>query len=101
MPHRFTRWVIMLHRTPRAGERSEELIRAHVAHLKELDERGELVLAGPLIGRKGGMVVVDVMTAGEATAIGNRDPFVISGDSTFEVWQWLLSCRENDHLGFG
>ena len=101
MDHPFTRYVIMLSRTPTAGERSEELIRAHVGHLKALDEAGKLVLAGPFIGRKGGMVIVDVETAAEAERIAAADPFVVEGDSTCEVWRWLLSCKENDHLGMG
>lgn len=101
MTHHDTRYVIMLRRTPDAGERSEELIRAHVDHLKILEDQGKLVLAGPLIGRNSGMVILNVGSAAEAEEIGNRDPFVVSGDSTCEVWQWLLSCKENDHLGFG
>lgn len=79
----------------------EALIRAHVAHLKDLEERGLLELCGPFPEHRGGMVILRGVTEAEARAIAAGDPFVTSGAETCEVRRLEVSCRENRHLGMG
>ena len=80
---------------------TEELVRAHVAHLKQLDQKGQLVLCGPFQEGKGGMVIVRVESLEQAKAIAEADPFVSSGVETYEIRTLEVSCEENNHLGMG
>jgi uncharacterized protein YciI len=80
---------------------TEELIRAHVAHLKALEGRGQLVLCGPFADHPGGMVVLKARSYDEARAIAEADPFVSSGAETYELRTLQLSCKENRHMGVG
>lgn len=94
----FMRYVILL---KPVEPLTEPLIRAHVAHLRQLDAAGRLVLCGPFEDGTGGMVVIRAGSVEEARAIAMTDPFVASGAETCEVHPWHLSCEANNHMGFG
>lgn len=95
-----TRYVYLLkHAHPKRF--SEDLIRAHVGHLKKLEEVGKLELCGPFPNHDGGMVILRGVTEEEAHVIAEADPFVSSGAETYELRKWELSCRENNHMGMG
>jgi len=99
-PDDFTRYVITL--TKRPGQRlSEPLIRAHVAHLRQLDAAGRLILCGPFADGQGGMIIVRAGSLAEAEAIAQADPFVTSGTEDYTVRTWHLSCEANNHMGMG
>ncbi|MBM6994362.1 hypothetical protein IM700_001640 [Paenibacillus sp. DXFW5] len=96
----FKRYVILLSLNP--GRRlDEELIREHVAHLRELDRNGQLVICGPFLDYKGGMVIIQADSLEEARGIAECDPFVKSGAENYELRTWAISCEENQHLGMG
>ncbi|MBI4676122.1 MAG: hypothetical protein HY748_00900 [Elusimicrobia bacterium] len=96
---RWTRYVITLIRTDKPM--TEALVRKHVAHLKELDRQGRLVLCGPFQDHKGGMVIVKAASLDDAVGIAKADPFVREGAETYELRAWELSCEENNHMGMG
>lgn len=94
------RYVILL--TVNTGKQmSEELIRAHVGHLKELDDQGKLELCGPFADYRGGMVILKGVTYEEAKAIAEADPYVSSGTESYELRTWELSTASNGHMGMG
>lgn len=95
----YIRYVILLSHTEKPF--TEELVRAHCAHLRHLDQQGELVLCGPFRDYKGGMVIIQAESLEEAKAIAESDPFVISGVETYEIRTLQVSCEENNHLGMG
>lgn len=80
---------------------SQDLVRAHVAHLKRLEDGGRLEICGPFSDHDGGMVVLRAVTAEEARAIAEADPFVVSGVESFEIRRLEVSCRANNHMGMG
>ncbi len=95
-----TRWVYLLeHARPELF--TEQLVRAHVAHLKDLESRGLLELCGPFGEGKGGMVILRGVTRQQARAIMEADPFVRAGAESAELREWKLSARENRHMGMG
>lgn len=96
----FTRYVILLSLNP-SRSLTKELVQGHVAHLRELDAQGKLVLCGPFADYKGGMVIIKAASREEADSIARRDPFVSSGAESYELRTWELSCEENNHLGAG
>lgn len=75
-----------------------EVIAAHVAHLRALDEEGALVVAGPLVGGRGGLVIIRAQDAAAAERIAAADPFVAEGFSEVGVSAMLVASRENDFL---
>lgn len=96
----FTRYVILLSHLD-GKKMSEDLIRAHVSYLKELEGMRKLVLCGPFADYRGGMIVVRAGSPQEARAIAESDPFVKSGLESYEIRTWHLSCEENNHMGMG
>ncbi|MEF2967663.1 YciI family protein [Paenibacillus sp. M1] len=94
------RYVILLSVIP-GKEMSEELIRAHVGHLKELDRQGKLVLCGPFTDYRGGMVIIKAAGYEEAKAVAEADPYVQAGVESYELRTWELSCEGNNHMGMG
>ena len=68
----------------------------HVQWLLGLEARGIVVMSGPLLSGPGvrpgaGITVVRADTEDDAVAIGNADPFVLSGLRTFEVFRWRVN----------
>lgn len=94
------RYVILLSVVPGA-EMTDDLIRAHVGHLKELDRQGRLVLCGPFTDYRGGMVIIKAASYEEAKAVAESDPYVKAGVETYELRTWELSCESNNHMGMG
>jgi uncharacterized protein len=94
------RWVYLLtHAKPELF--NEDLVRAHVAHLKKLEDQGLLELCGPFPDHNGGIVILRNVTEEQAKQIAESDPFVSSGAETHELRKLEVSCRENNHLGMG
>ncbi len=92
------RYAIHL-RATEGAQLDRALVEAHVAFLRELDEDGALVLAGPIEGRAEGLVVVRASDLDEARRIAARDPFVVSGARSAEVLAWSISSEANGHMG--
>ena len=95
----FTRYLILLSHASKPF--TETVVRAHVAHLKQLDRDGKLVICGPFTNYKGGMVLIKASSYEEAVSIANSDPFVKEGVEKFEVRTLEMSCEENNHMGMG
>ncbi|HYX08141.1 MAG TPA: YciI family protein [Bacteroidales bacterium] len=65
---------------------SEEMMKPHVNYLKELLDRGKLVVTGPFTDdRRGGMFVLEVNDQAEMKEIVNNDPAFKSGYVESEV----------------
>jgi len=65
---------------------TEEMMFPHVAYLKELLEKGILVITGPFTDEKrGGMFIVEVKDEEELNNIVNNDPAILSGLAWYEA----------------
>lgn len=96
----YIRYVIFLnHITDR--DFTENVVKAHVSHLKKLEQNGQLFLCGPFKDYKGGMIIINVDSYEEAKAIAEADPFVKEGFESYELRTLEMSCKENNHLGMG
>jgi uncharacterized protein YciI len=89
-------YMIFLHPIPERSL-SREVVDLHAAHLAELDDWGQLVMAGPLVERAGGLIVLRTGSAAEAMAIAEEDPLVRGAYQTYELATWLMSNRQNDY----
>ena len=89
-------YLIFLHSIPERPL-SREVVDLHANHLAELDDSGKLVMAGPLLERAGGLIVLRTESAAEAMAIAEEDPLVRGAYQTYELGTWLMSNRQNDY----
>jgi uncharacterized protein len=89
-------YLILLHPIPDRPLTAEAVDR-HAAHLAELDDSGKLVMAGPIVERQGGLIVLQVESAAEAMAIAEEDPMVRGAYETYELGTWLMSNRQNGY----
>jgi uncharacterized protein YciI len=89
-------YLIFLHSIPERPL-SPEVVGLHAAHLAELDDSGKLVMAGPLLERAGGLIVLRAGSVAEAIAIAEEDPMVRGAYQTYELGTWLMSNRQNDY----
>ncbi len=89
-------YLIFLHSIPERPL-SREVVNLHANHLAELDDSGKLVMAGPLLERAGGLIVLRTASAAEAMAIAEEDPLVRGAYQTYELGTWLMSNRQNDY----
>jgi uncharacterized protein len=69
----------------------------HGQHLAELDRKGQLVLAGPLVERRGGLIVLRVTNTAEARAIAEDDPMVQGGYESYDLATWPIADRQNSY----
>ena len=89
-------YLIFLHSIPERPL-SPEVVELHAAHLAELDDTGKLVMAGPLVERSGGLIVLRTGSVAEAIAIAEEDPMVRGAYQTYELGTWLMSNRQNEY----
>jgi uncharacterized protein YciI len=67
------------------------IVELHGQHLAELDRKRQLVLAGPLVERRGGLIVLRVANSAEAKAIAEDDPMVRGGYESYELATWPIA----------
>jgi uncharacterized protein YciI len=89
-------YLIFLHSIPERPL-TREVVNLHANHLAELDDSGKLVMAGPLLERAGGLIVLRTGSAAEAMAIAEEDPLVRGAYQTYELGTWLMSNRQNNY----
>src|SRR5580693_6961225 len=89
-------YLIFLHSIPERPL-SPEVVELHAAHLAELDDSGKLVMAGPLVERAGGLIVLRTGSVAEAMSIAEEDPLVRGAYQTYELGTWLMSNRQNGY----
>jgi hypothetical protein len=70
----------------------------HAKHLRELDEAGKLVLAGPFTDDPHGLLVLNVPDKAEAEGILDVDPLITSGLRTYRVHTWLVASADNGYM---
>jgi uncharacterized protein YciI len=98
--------------TPLASTTAADVQRhvdAHLAWLLALEADGAVLLSGPLTSGPGtgpgsGVTVLRAGSADEARAIAAKDPFVVAGLRTVEVFGWRVNegaIRISVSLGTG
>ena len=77
---------------------TREAIEQHVAYLRDLDDRGVLLVCGPFTEGDGGMVCFFADTREEAVRIAERDPFVAMGFKRHRLREIERATRDNGYL---
>lgn len=77
---------------------TQDAIERHVARLRDLDDAGRLVAAGPLADGSGGLIIASFDSMDDAQAWADAEPFVVDGYETVDVRAWIPATRANDYL---
>jgi len=75
-------------------EKDEEIVGRHFNKLKELTEEGTVILAGRTLNmdeKTFGIVILEVESDEVATNIMNRDPAVVEGIMTAEIFPYRVA----------
>ena len=88
---------IRLHRI-RDEPFSADAVHRHVDRLRDLDEAGRLIAAGPLGDGSGGLVLARFDSLEHAQAWVDADAFVTDGIEAAEVRPWVSAHRRNGYL---
>lgn len=81
----------------KAPEDVKENLPSHLAYQRDLEERGILVMAGPLsdptgeIMVGGGLIIYRAASMEEATVLTSKDPMHQSGARSFTLRKWLVN----------
>lgn len=74
------------------------VIQRHVAHLKQLEEAGKLVLCGPFSDYSGGMVILNALSFDEADKISQSDPYILEGYKVYQLRTLEVANKKNGYL---
>lgn len=66
-------------------------VQHHIGYMKPIFDAGKIVLGGPFLDNSGGMMILDVATLEEATAIAVADPTVKAGLLMVTVRPWMAA----------
>jgi uncharacterized protein YciI len=77
--------------TPASTPETEQIQKAHMAHIGEMARAGHLVAAGPFgdNGELRGVFIFQVETMEQAKALTEADPAVKAGRLRMEIHQWM------------
>ncbi len=89
------KFVIFLEKKATEEEAFRNAVADHVAYLQQLHEQGILVAGGPFRDGEGGMILIDVASEADASAVASADPFVTSGARGYSLksWEVLTAVR--------
>ena len=93
-------YVAFIERGKSYNKMTGEVVRRHVAHIRDMDDRGLVELCGAFRGFPGvaGMYILKTETPEEAEALCQADPVVAEGYGTYKVRKLLVADRENNYL---
>jgi uncharacterized protein YciI len=74
-----------------------EVLAQHAAHLADLDRQGKLVLAGPFLGRFGGLIVLRTADLAESRRIADEDPMIRGGFQSYDLVAWAQAKSANNY----
>jgi uncharacterized protein YciI len=79
--------------TPEVTEATERLQIAHLTHIRQMREAGQVIMVGPCTdgGQLRGAYILRVSSLEEARALADADPAVKAGRLVVELHPWLVS----------
>jgi len=93
-------YVMIIERGKSYNKINKEMVVKHVEHIKNLDDKGKLVLCGPLKGCPGiaGIIIFKAQSQKEAKEICKSEPFVAEGYATYKLGTMRVGDRDNNYL---
>ena len=93
-------YVAFIERDKSYNKMTGEVVKRHVAHIRDMDDRDLMALCGAFRGYPGvaGMYILKVASQEEAEALCQADPVVAEGYGTYKVRKLQVADRENNYL---
>lgn len=93
-------YVMFIQRGKTYNKITRAIVEQHVAHIRSLDDSGQLELCGVLKGYPGvaGMVILRAASLEEADALCRREPLVTLGYATYKLCPFQAGNKENNFL---
>ena len=93
-------YVMIIERGKTYNKINKAMVIKHVEFIKNLDDRGLLILCGPLKGYPGvaGMIIFKAESVTEAKNICKSEPFVAEGYAKYKLVTMKVGNRENNYL---
>ena len=82
-------------------EKEERVMSEHFLYLQELTKKKICLVAGPCMGLRVGLVILETESKGQAAKIMEKDASVVAGVHTFEVYDFHLSLWAADYAAPG
>ena len=83
-------WFVKIERGIVEKSIFDQYVPAHRAYVRELIAKGYKAKTGYWARRGGGMLLFEAHSMDEAIAIAARDPLVVNGCVSYEVYQWCI-----------
>ena len=92
------KFVVLL-RNKRKGGLTDDLLRQHVAHLRQLHQEAKLVLCGPFKNDAHAIQILNADSFKDAQALVQADPFVVDQYYTsYELYELIEANESNNWL---
>lgn len=90
---------IILLKDKQRGTLKDDLLHAHINHLKELKSKNILVMCGPFTDNDGAIKIIKANHLEDAKIIANCDPFTKKGYyQNYEIYEFIEANEENNYL---
>lgn len=83
-------WFVKIERGIVDKPRFDQFVKAHVAYVNQLIEKGHEAKTGYWAERGGGMLTFTADSMAEAQAIVQADPLVANNCVTYELHEWCV-----------
>jgi len=93
-------YIAFIERGKTYNKMTGDVVKRHVAHIADMDDKGLVELCGAFRGFPGvaGMYILKTETPEEAEALCQADPVVAEGYGAYKVRKLLVANRENHYL---
>jgi uncharacterized protein YciI len=69
-------------------EKNKEVRPAHLEYINRLFQEGKVIMAGPYVDGKGGMVIYQADSFESARQLAENDPVIVENCRTMELREW-------------
>lgn len=93
-----SKFVVIL-KEKRNGELDSKLLGRHIDHLRQLNQAGQLMIAGPFKNNDHAMIILNCDDIDEAIALTEKDPFITEKYyHTYDINELIVANEENNWL---
>ena len=89
---------VCIYEPDRKGTWTEELIKKHVEHLRNMKHKNVLILCGILKEKQGGLIMLEEKSYTEAEKHILQDPLVVNNCYNYSICEFLEGNEENNYL---
>lgn len=90
---------LILYKDKSTAKLDEDLLRAHIQHLKVISQSKNLLTCGPFFDESGAMLVIQAETYADAESLIQADPFIEQARfAAYSITEFKSAREENNFL---